>query len=79
MQQPSSKIVQDEVWLGGKVDSLGIVQKIEFWLYNQMVNAQTRNRPRKFFGILRYKTDQPTPARRPNLGLIKKKGEFASW
>ena len=45
MQQPSSKIVQDEVWLGGKVDSLGIVQKIEFWLYNQMVNAQTKNRP----------------------------------
>ena len=32
MQQTGTKRVQGYVWLGGKSESLGIVQKIEFWL-----------------------------------------------
>ena len=40
MQQSSIKGVQDQPWLGGKSDPLGIVQEIEIWLYDQMVYAQ---------------------------------------
>ena len=46
MQQTSIKR------MGGKCDSLGTVQEIKVWLMWQMVNAQTRNCPRKGDKIL---------------------------
>ena len=47
MKPTSIKRVQDKVWLDGKDDSLGIVQKINIWPYYQMVYAQTRILPRE--------------------------------
>ena len=39
-----SKLAQKEykIWLGGQSDSLGIVQEIELWPYEQMVYAQPK-------------------------------------
>ena len=39
-----SKLEQKEykTWLGGKGDSVGIMQEIKIWSYNQMVYAQAR-------------------------------------
>ena len=42
MQQISIERVYDETRLGGKGNSLGIVQEIQIWPYEQMVYAQTR-------------------------------------
>ena len=47
MQQTSTKEVKDQARLGKIGDSLGIVQKNEFWPYYEMLYAQTRSRPRE--------------------------------
>ena len=48
MQETSSESVEDLAQLGGKDDSLGIVQKTEFWPFYQIMYAQNRIRPRKW-------------------------------
>ena len=52
MQQTRTKGVQDKAWLSGKGPSLGIVQEIEIWSYDQMVyekkNKKNRIRLRKW-------------------------------
>ena len=42
MQQVNTNGIQEETWLGRKVDPLGIVQKIKIWTCWQMVYAQIR-------------------------------------
>ena len=47
MMQTNRERVQDETWLGGKNDPMGIVEKKLIWPY-QMVYAQTRICPREW-------------------------------
>ena len=44
----STKGVQHIVWLDGKGDPLSIVQRIEYWPYDQMIYAQFRIYPREW-------------------------------
>ena len=42
MLQISTERVYDKARLGGQGDSLGIMQEIEVWTYEQMIYAQPR-------------------------------------
>ena len=47
MQQTGTEGVNEQVQLGEKGDSQGIVQMMKIWSYWQMMHAQTRTSPTK--------------------------------
>ena len=48
MQQMNTEGVHDLARLDGKGDLMGIMQKVEFWPYCQILYAQIRICPRKW-------------------------------
>ena len=60
MQLSGPERIQEQVWLGGKDDTLGIMQEIKLWTYRQIVYAHTRICPEKIIHDLEISPGQKT-------------------